>query len=115
MEALRLPYAPPGLDDPYLKALSERVLIFDGATGTNLQLRHLSADDFGGANFEGCNEILVATRPDVIEELHRSFFDVGVDAVETDSFGSFSVVLAEYGIPERAPELAFASAQIARR
>src|SRR5580658_738817 len=115
MEPLRLPYARPGLDDPYLKALSERVLIFDGATGTNLQLRHLSADDFGGANFEGCNEILTVTKPAVVEELHRSFFDVGVDAVETDSFGSFSVVLNEYGIGERAHELALTSAQIARR
>ena len=115
MEPLRLPYARPGLDDPYLKALSERVLIFDGATGTNLQLRHLDADDFGGAAFEGCNEILTVTKPAVVEELHRSFFDVGVDAVETDSFGSFSVVLNEYGIGERAHELAFVSAQIARR
>jgi 5-methyltetrahydrofolate--homocysteine methyltransferase len=115
MEPLRLPYARPGLDDPYLKALSERVLIFDGATGTNLQLRQLNADDFGGATFEGCNEILTVTQPRVVEELHRSFFDVGVDAVETDSFGSFSVVLNEYGIAERAQELALASAQIARR
>ncbi|HEY1762108.1 MAG TPA: methionine synthase [Acidimicrobiales bacterium] len=113
--APRPPYPRPRPDDPYLKALSERVLIFDGATGTNLQLRQLSADDFGGANFEGCNELLVATRPDVLEDLHRSFFDVGVDVVETDSFGSFSVVLAEYGIAERAHELAFESATIARR
>jgi 5-methyltetrahydrofolate--homocysteine methyltransferase len=115
MEPTRLPYARPGTDDPYLKALSEHVVIFDGATGTNLQLRHLDADDFGGAAFEGCNEILTVTRPTVVEELHRSFFDVGVDAVETDSFGSFSVVLGEYGIAERAHELAFTSAQIARR
>jgi 5-methyltetrahydrofolate--homocysteine methyltransferase len=91
------------------------VLIFDGATGTNLQLRPLTADDFGGSNLEGCNELLVATRPDVIEDLHRSFFDVGVDVVETDSFGSFSVVLAEYGIADRAHELAYESATIARR
>ncbi|MFZ0768949.1 MAG: methionine synthase, partial [Acidimicrobiales bacterium] len=112
---LRPPFARPGVDDPYLKALSERVLIFDGATGTNLQLRHLSAEDFGGATFEGCNEMLNITRPAVVEELHRSFFDVGVDAVETDSFGSFSVVLGEYGIAERAHELALASATIARR
>ena len=116
MESLfQPPFARPKADDPYLAALSERVLIFDGATGTNLQLRHLSADDFGGANLEGCNEILVATRPDVVESLHRSFFDVGVDAIETDSFGSFSVVLSEYGIADRAHELALASAQIARR
>src|SRR5580692_2847795 len=113
--APRPPFARPSADDPYLKALSERVLIFDGATGTNLQLRQLEANDFGGAAFEGCNEILVATKPKVVEELHRSFFDVGVDAVETDSFGSFSVVLNEYGISDRAHELALTSAQIARR
>ena len=101
-------------DDPYLSALAQRVLVYDGATGTNLQTRHLSADDFGGAAFEGCNELLVATRPDVVADLHRSFLDVGVDVIETDSFGSFSVVLAEYGIPERAFELAHASAVIAR-
>ena len=112
---LRPPFARPSADDPYLRALSERVIIFDGATGTNLQLQHLSADDFGGAALEGCNEILSITRPDVVESLHRSFFDVGVDAVETDSFGTFSVVLAEYGIAERTHELALASAQIARR
>ena len=112
---LRPPFARPSGDDPYLKALAERVVIFDGATGTNLQLLNLSADDFGGPALEGCNEILSVTRPDVIEALHRSFFDVGVDVVETDSFGSFSVVLAEYDIAERTHELAFASAQIARR
>src|SRR5665213_2095528 len=112
---LRPPFARPSADDPYLRALKERVVIFDGATGTNLQLQNLSADDFGGAALEGCNEILSITRPDVVESLHRSFFDVGVDAVETDSFGTFSVVLAEYGIAERTHELALASAQIARR
>jgi 5-methyltetrahydrofolate--homocysteine methyltransferase len=111
----RPPFARPGAEDPYLAALGQRVLIYDGATGTNLQLQDLSADDFGGVSFEGCNEILVVTKPAAIERLHRSFLDVGVDAIETDSFGSFSVVLAEYGIAERAHELALASAQIARR
>jgi 5-methyltetrahydrofolate--homocysteine methyltransferase len=109
------PFARPSADDPYLKALAQRVLIFDGATGTNLQLQPLSADDFGGASFEGCNEALNITKPATVEALHRSFFDVGVDAVETNSFGSFSVILAEYGIAARAHELALASAQIARR
>ena len=115
MEPPRPPFARPGQSDPYLAALAERVLVYDGATGTNLQLAHLGPDDFGGAAFEGCNEILTVTRPDAIETLHRSFLDVGVDVIETDSFGSFSVVLAEYGIPERAHELGLASAQIARR
>ena len=112
---VRPPFARPSADDPYLAALAERVLIYDGATGTNLQLQDLTVADFGGAEFEGCNEILTVTKPEAIERLHRSFLDVGVDVIETDSFGSFSVVLAEYGISERAHELALASAQIARR
>jgi 5-methyltetrahydrofolate--homocysteine methyltransferase len=111
----RPPYARPGADDPYLEALARRVLIYDGATGTNFQLMDLSADDFGGAALEGCNEILTLTAPDKVERLHRSFLDLGVDVIETDSFGAFSVVLAEYGIAERARELSRASAVIARR
>lgn len=111
----RPPFARPSANDPYLSALRERVLIYDGATGTNFQLQDLHADDFGGAAFEGCNEILVVTKPDAVEQLHRSFLDVGADVIETDSFGAFSVVLAEYGIAERSFELAMVSAQIARR
>src|SRR5262252_5530971 len=102
------------MSDPFLEALRERVLVFDGATGTNLQLAGLTVDDFGGPEFEGCNEILNVTRPDVVEELHDSFFRVGCDAVETNTFGAFAVVLAEYGIPERAFELSQAGAAIAR-
>src|ERR1039457_469849 len=112
---IRPPFARPTKSDPYLSALDQRVLIYDGATGTNLQLQDLSADDFGGAALEGCNEILTVTRPDTIEQFHRSFLDVGLDVIETDSFGAFGVVLAEYGRAERAHELALASATIARR
>jgi 5-methyltetrahydrofolate--homocysteine methyltransferase len=99
---------------PYLEAARERVVVYDGATGTNLQARDLSADDFGGPVLEGCNEVLVDTRPDVVADLHRSFFDVGSDVVETDTFGAFSVVLAEYGIADRAHELNVKAAQIAK-
>ena len=98
----------------YLAALRESVVIFDGATGTNLQLLGLGPDDFGGTSLEGCNEILVDTRPEVIADLHRSFFDVGCDVVETDSFGSLPWVLAEYGIAGRTRELAEKAARIAR-
>jgi 5-methyltetrahydrofolate--homocysteine methyltransferase len=98
----------------YLEAVRERVVIFDGATGTNLQLRQLGPDDFGGVAFEGCNELLCDTRPDVVADLHRSFFDVGVDVVETNSFGTLPWVLAEYGIAERTTELARKAARIAR-
>src|SRR5665213_607962 len=109
------PFARPISSDPYLNALRDHVLIYDGATGTNFQLQDLHADDFGGATFEGCNEMLVLTRPDAVEALHRSFLDVGVDVIETDSFGAFSVVLNEYGIGDRAHELSYESARIARR
>ena len=98
----------------FLEATRERVVIFDGATGTNIQLRELNADDFGGPALEGCNEILVDTRPDVVADLHRSFFEVGVDVVETDTFGAFGPVLAEYGIADRAHELNVKAARIAR-
>ena len=102
-------------DSAYLTALSERVLVFDGATGTNLQLMDLGPEDFGGEHLAGCNEVLVATKPDAIDRLHRSFFEVGCDVVETDTFGSFSIVLAEYGLEHRATELSRTATDIARR
>jgi 5-methyltetrahydrofolate--homocysteine methyltransferase len=98
----------------YLETARERVVIYDGATGTNLQLLELSAHDFGGDSLEGCNEMLCLTRPAVVQELHRSFLEVGVDVVETNSFGSLPIVLAEYQIAERAEELARASARLAK-
>src|SRR5436190_3581847 len=98
----------------FLAALRERVLIFDGAFGTWVQDQDLGPDDFGGPDLEGCNEHVVLTRPDLIAEMHREFFDVGVDAVETATFGSFPVVLAEYGIPEKTYELNEAAARIAK-
>ncbi|MFM8303100.1 MAG: methionine synthase [Actinomycetota bacterium] len=100
--------------DSFLDALHERVLVFDGAAGTNLQLAGLTVDDFKGPELEGCNEILNVSRPDIVAELHDSFLRVGCDAVETNTFGAFSVVLAEYAIPERAFELARSGAAIAR-
>ena len=98
----------------FLDAVRERVVIYDGATGTTLQARDLSADDFGGPSLEGCNEVLVDTRPDVVADFHRAFLDVGVDVVETDTFGGFATVLAEYQIADRAYELNVKAARIAR-
>ena len=98
----------------YLEAVRQRVVIYDGAAGTNLQLRNLTADDFGGPALEGCNEVLVDTRPDVIADLHRSFFEVGCEVVETNTFGAASITLAEYGLGHRAHELNFKGARIAR-
>ena len=99
---------------PYADAVKDRVIVFDGAFGTFVQGLDLGPDDFGGPSFEGCNELLVATRPDVIRSMHAAFLDVGVDAIETASFGSFSTVLAEYDIADRAYELSRASAAVAR-
>ena len=100
---------------PYTDAIRERVIVFDGAFGTFVQGLDLGPDDFGGPSLEGCNEMLTLTRPDVIESMHRAFLDAGVDAIETASFGSFSTVLTEYDIPEKAYELNVAAASIARR
>ena len=72
----------------YLEAVRERVVIFDGATGTNLQRMELTADDFGGPQFEGCNEIRVDTRPDAIAPLHNTYFKVGCAVVAPDQIGS---------------------------
>ena len=98
----------------FLAALNHRVLIFDGAFGTWVQDQDLGPEDFGGPELEGCNEHVVLTRPDLIARMHSEFFDVGVDAVETATFGSFPVVLAEYGIPEKTYELNEAAARIAK-
>ena len=73
----------------YLEAVNERVIVFDGAFGTFVQGLDLGPDDFGGAALEGCNEMLCLTRPDVIRSMHEAFLSVGVDAIETASFGSF--------------------------
>ncbi|MGH9082679.1 MAG: methionine synthase, partial [Acidimicrobiales bacterium] len=100
---------------PYLTALGQRVVIFDGAAGTNLQLQELTADDFGGPDLEGCNEVLVLSRPDAVERLHRSFLEVGVDVVQTNTFGASPVTLAEYGLADRAHEINDAAARLARR
>jgi 5-methyltetrahydrofolate--homocysteine methyltransferase len=97
----------------YLQALRERVVIFDGAMGTNLQLLGLGPEDFGGPELEGCNEVLVETKPELVAQVHRSFYEVGCDVVETDTFGSTSVVLAEYGLADRARELTRTAADLA--
>jgi len=97
------------------KILSTRVMVLDGAMGTSVQDMRLNAQDFGGPELEGCNENLVLTRPDLISNLHLSFLAAGADIIETDSFGSTSVVLAEYGLQEHARELNRAAAALARQ
>ncbi len=99
----------------YLKALHERVLLYDGAMGTQLMALHLTDADFGGAAHHGCNEALVLTRPDVIEQIHRDYFAAGADVVETDSFTASRLKLDEYGLGAKTREINVASAQLARR
>jgi 5-methyltetrahydrofolate--homocysteine methyltransferase len=97
------------------EALENRILILDGAMGTMLQQRHLTAGDFGGAALEGCNENLVRTRPDVVLEIHRAYCAAGVDIVETNSFGGAGIVLAEYGLENDAWAINLKAAQLARQ
>src|SRR3989449_4148690 len=83
--------------------------------GTMLQQKNLTAADFGGASLEGCNENLVRTRPDVVLDIHRKYFEAGSDIVETNSFGGAPIVLAEYGLSEDAAELNRQAAELARK
>ena len=95
--------------------LAERILVLDGAMGTMLQRAHLTAEDFGGQELEGCNENLVRTRPDVVLGIHRAYYEAGADIVESDTFGGTSIVLAEYGLQDLAYELNREAARLARQ
>src|SRR5947209_2607487 len=96
----------------FLQAVLERAVIYDGAMGTNIQFRNPSVDDFWGK--EGCNELLVLSRPDLIKDIHASFFKVGCDVVETDTFGATRVVLAEYELQDKVAEINIAAARLAK-
>ncbi|CAH8246821.1 methionine synthase [Paenibacillus melissococcoides] len=93
--------------------LQERILILDGAMGTMIQQADLSPEDFGGEHLDGCNEMLVLTRPDVISRIHEQYLEAGADILETNTFGATSIVLAEYDLQERARELNLAAAKLA--
>src|SRR5690349_3814911 len=98
----------------YLQAIAERILVFDGAMGTNIQLHHPTAEDFGGRSLEGCNDHLVLTRPDIIQSIHESFLAVGCDVVETCTFQSTPHRLREWGIEQKTQSLNVAAARLAR-
>src|SRR4051812_11637305 len=85
--------------------IREKVLVLDGATGTALQDEKLTADDFGGEALEGCNENLVFTRPDVVKRISTKYLEAGADIVETNTFGATPLVLAEYGLADKAFEV----------
>ncbi|HVL39793.1 MAG TPA: homocysteine S-methyltransferase family protein, partial [Fimbriimonadaceae bacterium] len=121
------------LESELLDALSDRVLVWDGAMGTQIQAAELQTHDFalragiqlppeakaaserlGERVLDGCNEILNLTRPDVIAHIHRAYLEAGSDLVETNTFGATSIVLAEYDIPELEYEIALAAARLAK-
>ena len=99
----------------YLDALDQRVLLFDGAMGTNLDRQHLTVDDFGGERTAGCNDYLVISKPQAVEIVHRAFLEAGADVIETDSFRSNRITLTEFGIGDRVLEINHAAAALARR
>ncbi len=99
----------------FLDTLKERIVVFDGAMGTNLQLQNLTLDDFGGLRFEGCNENLLVTRPDAVENVHKAFLEVGCDVIETNSFNGTPVDFAEYDIGDKAYEMNVLAASLAKR
>ena len=113
MAYLNLPPVSPVAQD-LLALLRERIVLFDGAMGTSVQDKNLTAADFGGHEYEGCNEYLVLTAPQIVADIHTGFFEAGSDIIETDTFGAMSIVLAEFGLQEKALEINQAAAEIAR-
>ncbi len=99
----------------YLDALAQRVLIFDGAMGTNLHALNLTSDHFGGERYAGCNDYLVLSYPQAVETIHRSFFEAGVDVIETDTFRSNRITLQEYGLQEQVRVINHSAAALAKR
>ena len=99
--------------DELKSALAQRILVMDGAMGTAIQNKDLGPEDFGGEEYEGCNEYLIITRPDVIEDIHRSYLQAGADIIETGTFGATPVVLAEYDLAHEARRINREGAAIA--
>ena len=90
------------------------ILVFDGAMGTALQFQELTKEEFGGSQFEGCNEYLLITKPKSVEKVHRSYLEAGCDVIETNTFGANSIVLAEYGLEDLAYELNLKASNLAK-
>jgi len=96
----------------FLQTVQERVVIYDGAMGTNIQKRNPTLDDFWGK--ENCSEVLVLSRPDIIRDIHADFFQAGCDIVETNTFGGSRIVLGEFNLADRTHEINVKAAQLAR-
>ncbi|MBN1230582.1 MAG: methionine synthase [Anaerolineales bacterium] len=99
----------------FLDALEKKILVYDGAMGTSLQFMNLTAEHFGGIQYEGCNDFLVISSPESVEAVHRSFMEVGVDVLETDTFRANRLTLGEYGLGDRSLEINKTAAKIARK
>ena len=97
------------------ESLEQHILCIDGAMGTMLQQAGLSAADFGGPALDGCNEVLVRTRPDVVLGVHRAYLEAGADIIETNTFGGTPIVLAEYNLQDATHELNRRAAELARQ
>ncbi len=95
--------------------LGRRILVTDGAMGTRIQARGLGPEDFGGEEYEGCNEYLNITRPDVIQDIHQEYLDAGADIIQTNTFGATALVLGEYDLAHEARRINREAAGIARR
>src|SRR5256712_2316025 len=93
--------------------LRERILVLDGAMGTVLQNKQLTADDFGGLHYEGCNEYLNVTRPDVVQAIHTTYLEAGADIILTNTFGGTRIVLAEYDLQAQVRAINVAAARLA--
>ena len=101
--------------DALKSLIADRILIIDGAMGTQIQARNLGPEDFGGEEYEGCNEYLNITRPDIIAEIHRAYLEAGADILETNTFGATALVLGEYGLAEHSRRINREAALIARK
>src|SRR5258708_11215399 len=96
----------------FIQTVKERVVVYEGAMGTNIQARNPTLDDYWGK--ENCSEVLVLSRPDIIREIHADFFRVGCDIVETDTFGGSRIVLGEFELADKVHEINLRAAQLAR-
>jgi 5-methyltetrahydrofolate--homocysteine methyltransferase len=96
----------------FLQTVAERVVVYDGAMGTNIQKRNPTLDDYWGK--ENCSEVLVLSRPDIIRDIHADFLRVGCDIVETNTFGGTSLVLGEFDLRDKVREINLKAAQLAR-
>lgn len=99
----------------FLELLKEKIVVFDGAMGSNLQGQNLSIEDWGGPQFENCSENLIYTKPEAIERVHLGFLEVGCDVIETNTFGANGVVLSEFGIADKTYEINKKATELAKR